>query len=381
MILKNKTSKARKFFSSLFKKEKRFGEAPPLARSIEMLNPVIGFTEGYQVDDMSIVKRILDAYGKSCGIIKSSENSMWHGIFHHHHQELHEIFLKQNYKQASEILKNPGNSELFYGIDDLTSSFQHYLRSDKEKAKYHAAMCLDGLIRFAEAVGAVKLYHPESIDKAQTIWTTDLLIEMIEQFFGNRLLIPNPFPDERGVCSSRGIISYRVPQALYQAWRIKKLLKDVEQPRVLEIGAGIGRTAYYARHFGIKNYTIVDLPFTAISSGYFLARTLGEENLLLHGEESFQREEKIKILTPTDFLNSDQEYDLIINVDSLTEMDRKSAIDYLNKIKLNKLFLSINHEGNPFTVHEFLRDSEIQVERYPYWMRNGYVEEIVRMKK
>ena len=108
--------------------------------------------------------------------------------------------------------------------------------------------------------------------------------------------IPNPFESENGLDSSRGVISYRVPQALYQAWRIKKLLKGIQNPKVLEIGAGLGRTAFYANELGIKDYTIVDLPITTVAQAYFLGRTLGEKNICLGGEYFDGEQDRLRLL-------------------------------------------------------------------------------------
>src|SRR5690606_14876259 len=118
------------------------------------------------------------------------------------------------------------------------------------------------------------------------------------------------------VASRRGIISYRVPQALYQAWRMAQLLKDIARPRVLEIGAGLGRTAFYARKFGILDYTIIDIPVTALSQGYYLGRVLGEDQIHLAGEDRASSDERIKILPPSYFLTGEDRYDLILNADS-----------------------------------------------------------------
>src|SRR5207237_2562341 len=127
-----------------------------------------------------------------------------------------------------------------------------------------------------------------------------------------------PFKDERGIESSRGVISYRAVEALYQAWRVAELLEaDNGSGRVVEIGAGLGRNAYYARTFGIHDYTLVDLPLTGISQAYFLGRTLGPHAILLHGENAPDARSRIKILPPHAFLNDDDRYDLALNVDSL----------------------------------------------------------------
>jgi putative sugar O-methyltransferase len=177
------------------------------------------------------------------------------------------------------------------------------------------------------------------------------------------------------------VISYRAPQALYQAWRIKQLLKNIKNPRVLEIGAGLGRTAYYAKTLGIDDYTIVDLPIVSMVSGHFLARSLGGDQVLFFEETAHDSKDRVKFLSPLNFLSSVDSYDLVINVDSLTEMDSDTAQNYLNGIAKNtKIFLSINHESNPFTVKELIDRSEstAQIDRFPYWMRRGYVEEVVR---
>jgi hypothetical protein len=83
-------------------------------------------------------------------------------------------------------------------------------------------------------------------------------------------------------------------------------------------------------------------------------------------------------LTPA-HLDSAPRYDLVVNVDSLTEVGRGVAEDYLRWIMKNsRRFWSVNHEANMFTVNELLKEFPgATVERFPYWMRNGYAEEII----
>jgi putative sugar O-methyltransferase len=177
--------------------------------------------------------------------------------------------------------------------------------------------------------------------------------------------------------SSRGIVSFRVPQALYQAWRIAQLLKGVDKPRVLEIGGGLGRTAFYARQFGIRDYTIIDIPVSSLAQGYFLGRTLGEEQVSLFGETAGA--EQVKIMPPGFFLDGTDRYDLVVNVDSLTEIGRVAADQYWSAIEARaSKFLSINHEANEFTVAQLISEAgHSAVSRTPYWMRRGFVEEVV----
>src|SRR5205823_4579304 len=173
-------------------------------------------------------------------------------------------------------------------------------------------------------------------------------LKLIDRSLGFKVPVPNPFPEEYGLISERGIISYRVPQALYQAWRISRLVRDIKNPRVLEIGGGLGRTAYYARQFGIRDYTIVDIPVSSLAQGYFLGRVLGGDGVALFGEPLSG--DRVKLMPPALFLDGTESYDLVINVDSLTEIGRAAAEQYWAAIRARSgVFLSINHEANEFT--------------------------------
>jgi hypothetical protein len=197
-----------------------------------------------------------------------------------------------------------------------------------------------------------------------------------------RLPFPNPFPNEYGIESRRGVISHRAVDALYQAWRVGRLLEEsMGGRRVLEIGGGLGRTALYARTFGVVDYTIVDLPLTAVSSAYFLGRILGPDTIALFGEDIPDSAQRIKIVPPDAFLSGADRYSLVLNVDSLPEVGRGTAERYLREIGARTpLFLSINHEANDFTMRELLetQGNAATVDRFPYWMRRGYTEELVR---
>jgi hypothetical protein len=197
---------------------------------------------------------------------------------------------------------------------------------------------------------------------------------LIDEGVGHQVVFPNPFPGEIGLFSSRGIISERAIQAIYQAWRVYHLVKGNIDARIVEVGAGLGRTAFYAAQFGLHNYTIVDLPLTSVAQGYFLGRTLGPDAICLFKEEG----SGIAILPPLAFLNSDDRYDLVLNADSLTEFDPETASAYCEAFRDRaNIFLSINHEVNPFTVHKlYAAIARPAVSRTPYWMRAGYVEEI-----
>ncbi len=330
------------------------------------------------VEDKELIQRIIAAYQRANQT--DLGKSMWKFFFTTYHQPIHQALIDGNEKTVTEILRKPEISDLFYGFDLLTKSFQGIFRKKKARKAY-AKACLDGLVRFAESVGAVSMDNPESELEYRSLWKTENVLSELDKVC-MPFSMPNPFANEHGVGSSRGVISYRVPQALYQAWRIKQLVDGIQNPRVLEIGAGLGRTAFYAYELEIKDYTIVDLPISTIAQAYYLGRTLGEENIHLDGELFDDGSNRVKIITPDTFLAESKTYDLILNVDSLPEMDFHVAQAYWEKIKAStNIFLSINHEVNSFRVRDLLvKDlNSLNVQRGLYWMRKGYVEELIRI--
>jgi hypothetical protein len=130
---------------------------------------------------------------------------------------------------------------------------------------------------------------------------------------------------------------------------------------------------------GLKDYTIVDIPITLMSAGYYLMKCLGAENIVLPGE-GLGRGNQIKLMFPEEFFTSQTTYEIIANQDSITELGLDLGKKYLIEIsRRTSNFLSINHEANSFTVNELLNKYFIQfnIQRYPYWMRQGYVEELI----
>jgi len=332
------------------------------------------------VRDELLIDRIVTAYGRA----NKAElgDSMWKAFFATYHEPVHRVLAEGGRPAVAAMLRNPAATDLFFGFDILTKSHNGVFR-DAAVRKAYAKLCLDGLLRFAESAGAVPMDNPETWP-ARTAMQTDIgRILASLGAVGAGFSSPNPFPDEHGVASPVGVISYRVPQALYQAWRIKQLVRAFPHPRVLEIGAGLGRTAHCAYQLGIKNYTIVDIPVTAVAQAYFLGRTLGQEHVRLDGEPAGSGESNVRIIGPQTFLDENLRYDLIVNVDSLPEMDFAVAAAYWEKIKRSTpTFLSINHEANAFRVADVIASdrSRLSVERSHHWMRRGYAEELIRIQ-
>lgn len=336
--------------------------------------------ESHHVDEG--VRRIVAAYKASISASGVRATAIWELIANTQQAPLHGTLMSADPKAVTAMLSRPGDSELFFGFDNLISGAVNTFRNQPEIEAGHAKLCQDHLIRLAELTGAVRFANPEwpgGSDSAVRI-SADDLIEAIELIIGHPIAFPNPYPDEYGIKTRRGIVSYRAIHAIYQAWLILALGKSVKHPGVLEIGGGLGRTAYYLRQFGLADCTIVDLPFTGVSQAYFLMRTLGGDQVRLHGEAEESDCGKVKLLNPDSFLNGSRRYDLIVNIDSLTEMDRATAECYVEKIASSTtMFLSINHEANAFTVKDlFDKRGQASARRREYGLRHGYVEELYR---
>jgi len=335
-------------------------------------------TVGADADDRELVERIIASYRRATASFVWDSSSMWSGFFEEHHAEIHGALIAGDRETVSRMLRDPGSSNLFYGFDSLGPVSDP---ANDPYAPYTSLITLDRLVTLGEAVGAIRLDHPESyLSHEPRTFTADDVIEAIEAAVGIELPFPAPFAGERGLPSRRGVVVARALDALYQAWRVSKLVDShKETVRLVEIGGGLGRTALYARAFGLLDYTLVDLPLTAVSSAYFLGRALGPDAIVCFGEESDDSRRRIKLVPPEAFFASEVDYDLALNVDSLPEVGRETAQRYVDAVASRaRLLLSINHEAGAFTVRELLDEAGLTEQtRFPSWMRPGYVEELV----
>jgi len=87
----------------------------------------------------------------------------------------------------------------------------------------------------------------------------------------------------------------------------------------------------------------------------------------------------VKIRTPSAMRESGDRFDLVVNIDSMTELGDELASEYADRIlDVAPLLLSINHELNSVRVHDLFTARGASIERHPNWLRIGYAEEIVR---
>ena len=114
--------------------------------------------------------------------------------------------------------------------------------------------------------------------------------------------------------------------------------------------------------------------------GHFLLQSLGDQKFVFNGEEA--QDAGIHLMTPSHFLKSNEKYDLVLNVDSLTEIGVEATRGYLSVIaKRAKYFFSINHENNEFSISDVVQEFEgfQLISRNRSWVRRGYVEELYKI--
>jgi len=133
------------------------------------------------------------------------------------------------------------------------------------------------------------------------------------------------------------------------------------------------RTAYYGHLSGL-DYTTVNLPLGIVAQACFLGRALGPDALWFAGESDVPSEGRIKLL----YSAPDRHFDIVLNVDSITEMPAAIAFDYFRWAAGHaRCLLSINHDKNMFTVAQlaaFSTPNQVLVRRpCPVW--DGYIEE------
>jgi hypothetical protein len=325
-------------------------------------------------DDRDLIERIVRAYRLANVTPLGAAESMWLTSIADLKQNIHDVLMGGNVEEIAPIFRNPASSALFYGFENTYSSDLPREKTLEDFWGFEASY--DALRGIGEAIGILRIENPENFYFGSMVnpVSTDDLIDILEGHFGFQIVFPNPYAEEYGLKTKRGVASYRAIQGLFQAHRIHELIHRNSNARIVEIGGGLGRTAFYAALFGLSNYTLIDLPMTAAAQAYFLGRSLGEDRICLFGEDR----PGIQIVPPSAFSGSDDYFDLVVNIDSLTEMARDTADQYCAAMQRRSTkFLSVNHEANNFTVHQVMKDIGLSASsRTPYWLRRGYVEEI-----
>lgn len=278
---------------------------------------------------------------------------------------------KEYHRGLRYMLSNPISHNLWYGFDSTAKR----LMPDSVNVNQYGIY--DVLRRFYEACGG-RVHQFERRTPPEYI-PVDVLIKEIERELNTHLIFPAPYAKMAGLINERGLIRNRALWGLYLAWRARQA-GGID---ILELGGGLGYAAYYSILLGANTHTIVDLPLTLVATGHFLGLSNGTEQVKLYGETELENNKYAFYLLPPQAFPENKIFDIVINMDSFPEFGLEMAQDYIKKIKkVTKQFLSINHEGESYTVRELLMTDPdvVNYSRHPFWLRKGYVEEMYEFK-
>jgi hypothetical protein len=321
--------------------------------------------------DRNLVERIIAAYARSSAETKDLGGPIWSSITTKS-KDVHDALISGDVLAVTDLLRYPARSNILYGFDMVFKENAYRKRADPQAGKISAQLAHDNLVRLAETIGAIRTYLPE-VDFQERAWNPEQLIKSIEETVGFTLQFPNTIPEEYGIQTSRGVVCTRAVQALYQAWKLTQLKPFAQGEKTLEIGAGLGRTAFFANLFGLTDYTIIDLPLANVAQAYFLGTSLGEEQIVLHGEPDIGHS-RIRVENPTQ-----NHFNIALNCDSMVEIGIEDVENYWRKlIQQVDLFLSMNHEAQSFRVTDLPKRLKFAPRslRSLHSLRKGYVEEL-----
>ncbi len=254
-------------------------------------------------------------------------------------------------------------------------------------------MAADKLVSLAEGVGAIAVENPEQgAFGGNSRRAPAELVELISERIGISIEPPDVDGGLLKLDTGRGRFGERDANAIYTAWLMQQTTAGHEGTRICEIGGGSGRVAYWSHRLGLTSYTIVDLPMVNVVQGYYALKSIPAEKVSLYGEaEPGSVPGCLQILPPQAIAAITQPtFDLVLNQDSFPEMSAGTVAGYLQWIRTccAGRLLTINHESSPPGVdgHPQVNVQEVTAEtggftreqRFPYWLRRGYVVELYR---
>jgi hypothetical protein len=287
------------------------------------------------------IQKICNFYNKNKNTPKNT-NSMWDcSIIPHFCSIYLGDFHNNNFEKCNYYLENISKTNLTYGYDAICINGQD---------------SIDVIYKTLNKLITEMNIHP--IYTSNNVLDIEELLPLIDIKCGFRVEFPDiyDYSTKSDLICSRGKISNRMLFALYYVYNIKNNVDDVSNSSVLEIGAGTGRTAYYAYKFGFKSYTILDIISTTIVQAHYNFNVLGSENVSLWGDS---RNCFLTIIPSSEFDNLTNKYDIIVNFDGLTEYGLDVATKYFNNFyKLTTKFLSINHVYNYYTIEDIYTNNK-----------------------
>jgi hypothetical protein len=340
------------------------------------------------IPDQKLAERVASAFRRTKPV--ADAGAVWEPLLRENQARL-EAWLATGDKAAVSLdLAAFGRSEAAQGF--FGGAGQHRkCEADPAFAQLLAAWTYDKLLSLAEAVGAVRLELPETGSWGETLKLSAAdLWQRIQEKLACDLAPPAHVGGYLGIRAGECVIQMRIVEAIYAAYRLRQLVQARGlRGHICEIGAGAGLTAYYGMLFGLRGYTIIDLPTMNAVQGYVLAGSRIGGAVSLAGEPADSK--AVRVLPPDAFASlASSNIDIVFNQDSLPEIELAAARTYLRDAAAARipLLLSINQEahlgtpsGHQRSVAELVEDVGRYrlANRHRHWLRQGYVEELFEL--
>ena len=339
--------------------------------------PVLAATTGGPwTPPLDYVQRVRAYYRRTSATYQQPVGSTWRMFADNFRQAIHETLIEGTDAEVAVILGDPASHNLNYGMDPIAKNTVEGLQASAPRRDGLLRRILRSMRDLAETIGARRAWNPEPNQGPAPDADPDDLVAEIDRALGAPIPYPNPFPSEYGIKTQRGIIGRRVPLAIHHAWLLRNLADLVGNARIVEIGGGLGRTAVYARTFGLTDYTIIDIPLSTISQAAFLGAALGPDAVWFDGEAP--RPGAVRLVPPDWIGRTTESFGITLNANSITEMTEVQACEYVAFAARNSLvMISINHEANPFRAFDLpaMIGVRCHYQRALSVLCPGYVEE------
>jgi hypothetical protein len=327
----------------------------------------------------AFLDRVRRSYKLALSASTAGNSKIW-GPIDERRSFVHAALIDGDNSALRNIFSDPMSSDLFLGADYLCHSVLGQLRSGTSYNLQPLAFLAGEPVERIDADGIADHFRKVTQKRLCTFareaglndaGDAESIVSGLDRLSNQTVSFPN-LSGEVGLATSRGIATYRAVLALHQAWLILGFLENCSGKSVIEIGPGLGRTAYYTFQAGFTDYSTVDLPMGIVAQACFLGAALGPDKIRLYGEDD--RAGCIRLYAAGN--QPDRKYALAFNSDSMTEMTMNAAMGYARWMWQHcEAFFSINHDLNLFTVRDISTKFFVLKRRVPYVMHGGYTEE------
>lgn len=280
------------------------------------------------------------------------------------HREIIYLLKHKNYDNIHKYMSYMFTKGVTNDIAQGEKYYKIFTQNENDIQKNVGFAIYDKIFSLMESVGLIPTFSPEEYIINNNyhrfyLVPVDIFIEKLSNHLGADISAPKYSGGLFGLKTEKyGLYSDRDLMSLGAAIRIHEKYWNNKNIKIIDIGGGVGHLSYYLYKLGFTNITTLDVPTVNAAAMYFLGTNLPGHN--------------IKFKSPHEFTGK---YDLVINVDGITQMNKDLSKSYMDKMLVDgtKHFYSVNREIDSFTVGSICPLA--RVSRNPFWLRKGYVEE------